>query len=162
MKQVYQELLSDYKISSESDLTNNSACMTGVFGLNQRTSKNAESYGGGAGLLFQKVMKACPALAADYMAALLRTNKNHNGPLNRKEAQPRQACVQVMTTFKEYLAKDKNCDAVEGLAAQFPNDPRAKEAFAVASPLDRGEVSGGGRELPCMIVRLRVAPKLKI
>lgn len=139
MNQVYQELLGKYGIRSESDIANNSQCMTGVFSKGQKLSNNEANYGSGPGLLFQSVMKKCPALATDYMSALLRVNKKHNGPLNRKEAQPRQECVAIMQAIKTHLSKG-GCDGLASTLAQFPNDPRANEKLAVNPPIDRGEI----------------------
>lgn len=140
MNQVYQELLGKYGIRSESDITNNSKCMTGVFGAGQKLSKNTSNYGSGSGLLFQSVMKQCPALATEYMSALLRINKKHNGPLNRKEAQPRQECVAIMEAIKNHLNSGA-CDGLSRTLAKFPNDPRATEKIAVNAPIDRGEIA---------------------
>ncbi len=132
----YNELMRHY------DNGNSSKCMRGVFAINQSLSKNDASWGSGRGLEFQNAMKKCPALAVDYMAALLRVNHHHNGPLNRKEAQPRQACVRVLDAVKAYA--QNNCGQLDAVANKFGDDPRAKNNFPVAGQIETTAPPGVG------------------
>jgi hypothetical protein len=75
LKESYQQLLQKYQYGKSG------ACMTNVYGIGQRLSKNSQSYGYGSGVQFQNVMKSCPAMATEYMLVLLRENYKHNGPL---------------------------------------------------------------------------------
>jgi hypothetical protein len=123
LNNVYKELMAEYQ-NGDSPM-----CMRDIYSINQRASKNSASYGSGEGRRFQDAMKKCPAMATDYMAALLRVNHKHNGPLNRKEARPRESCIQVMEGLKEKF--QHSCKGLEATIAGFPSDPNAQKHFAI-------------------------------
>ncbi|MEZ4814216.1 MAG: hypothetical protein R3A80_03295 [Bdellovibrionota bacterium] len=106
---IYDELMAKYERGQ-----NGVACMTGIFNIDQRLSKNTKSFGSGAALEFQNAMKSCPAMAAEYMSILLRKDVNHNGPLKRQEAQPSPECSQALTEVKKIA--ESNCNNLDAIA----------------------------------------------
>jgi len=138
------ELMSHYQaLKTKYEGGKSSKCMTGIYGINQQLSKNTESFGSGEALQFQNMMKSCPAMATEYMSLLLRTNYKHNGPLRRREAQPREACTEILNKVKELATTncDENNSKMNDLASNFAKDSRLKDKFAVAGPVDRGDLS---------------------
>jgi hypothetical protein len=127
LKRIYQELLSEYNYGKDEE-----KCMAGVFAQNVKLSKNSASAGGGEGRRFQDIMKTCPAFAADYMAALLRTNYRHNGPLIRKEARPRAACVNALTSVAKMIDQGGGdlCSQVSAVKSSDFNTPGLDQRMA--------------------------------
>jgi len=63
-----------------------SQCYLSIF--EEGTTKHSESeVGTGDGLAFQKFNKACPAFATEYVLIMLRVDRSHFGPINRKRAE---------------------------------------------------------------------------
>ena len=52
----------------------------------------AKNWGTGEGVEFQRRSKECPAFAVEYNALMIRLNRRHYGPINRKEAEFIPAC----------------------------------------------------------------------
>ena len=53
-------------------------------------------FGTGAGAEFQRFTRECPAFATEYAMVLLRVNRSHFGPINRKEAEFFQPCNDML------------------------------------------------------------------
>lgn len=123
-KRIYDELMTKYGRGQDGV-----ACMTGIFKMDQRLSKNTKSFGSGAALEFQNAMKSCPAMAAEYMSILLRRDVNHNGPLKREEAQPSAECSAALTEVKKVA--EANCGNLSAIARSQP--PAAEMRFEVAA-----------------------------
>lgn len=64
------------------------------------TSYNWSNYGSGDGLAFQVKAKNCPSFAAEFAAVTLRTLRAHYGPINRKEVQFKNECVDMLTEIE--------------------------------------------------------------
>jgi hypothetical protein len=72
---------------------------------------------------FRKLMKICPAFAAEYTATLIRVTYKHHGPLIRKEAPINSACLSM---FNAIAAKvdpqgDGSCPQLAGPADEPPS-----------------------------------------
>jgi len=52
--------------------------------------------GTGPGAEFQRFTKACPSFATEYAMIMLRVNRSHFGPINRKEAEFVQECNDML------------------------------------------------------------------
>lgn len=52
--------------------------------------------GTGPGAEFQRFTRACPAFATEYAMVLLRVNRRHFGPINRREAEFFQPCNDML------------------------------------------------------------------
>lgn len=62
--------------------------------------------GTGAGADYQEFNVACPAFAAEYAMTMLRLQRSHYGPINRKEAQVVPACNQLLKTVQDLINSD--------------------------------------------------------
>lgn len=68
-----------------------------LFQVGVKCSKaDVENFGTGPGTEFQRLTKECPAFAAEFAAIGLRNIRRHWGPINRKEAQLRPECDQLL------------------------------------------------------------------
>lgn len=65
-----------------------------------------ENYGQGAGAEFQDLSKKCPAFAVELAALGVRSNRRHWGPLNRKEAEVRAACNDLLLEIQSIVDLD--------------------------------------------------------
>lgn len=81
-------------------------CRLDVFMEGSRDEK-VDPFGTGPAAEFQRFTKACPAFATIYAAVLLRTNRNHFGPVIRKEAEFFPACEAMLKDIEEKL--DPTC-----------------------------------------------------
>jgi hypothetical protein len=54
------------------------------------SAASLENFGSGRGREFQRLSKECPAFAAEFAAIVLRNNRKHYGPINRREAELRE------------------------------------------------------------------------
>lgn len=70
-------------------------CMLDVF-KEGASCKNQSILGTGAGADYQLFNKACPAFATEYAMVMLRTQRSHYGPINRKEAEVISSCDQLL------------------------------------------------------------------
>jgi hypothetical protein len=68
--------------------------------------------GTGAGATYQAFNKSCPAFATEYAMTMLRLQRSHYGPINRREAEVVQSCnvmlkkVQDLVNADPYLCQD--------------------------------------------------------
>jgi hypothetical protein len=60
------------------------------------TDRDLENFGNGDGAEFQRLSKACPAFATEFAAVGLRNIRHHWGPINRKEAEIRPECDEML------------------------------------------------------------------
>jgi hypothetical protein len=134
LKESYQQLLQKYQYGKSG------ACMTNVYGIGQRLSKNSQSYGYGSGVQFQNVMKSCPAMATEYMSVLLRENYKHNGPLKRKEITSRESCTKVLTEAKKLSENSSYCSSVDEMVKNFPTNKVLSQNIAYVEPENRGQM----------------------
>lgn len=150
MKDIYEDLKSRYaedlkEILSSHDVspanpTDKRSCLLDTFkeGLSDAPdTTGAVEAGGGSSAEFQKIMKACPAFAADYMAALARVSFEHNGPLKRKYAQPRESCIQIMDEIVQQ--KDSVCNGIENY--NDPNELADVNYQPGTTSIDRGDLN---------------------
>lgn len=74
---------------------------------------DALTYGSGIGLDFQKKARQCPAFAAEYAAVTIRTLRKHYGPINRKEVEFKQECVNMLSEVEAIVkANPSICSAL--------------------------------------------------
>src|SRR5262249_23223753 len=59
-------------------------------------ASSLENFGSGPGRDFQQLSKECPAFAAEFAAVGLRHFRKHWGPINRKEAEIREQCDDML------------------------------------------------------------------
>lgn len=81
-------LYAEYKASPEK-------CNLAVF-KEGATCGTQSILGTGAGADYQVFNKACPAFATEYAMVMLRTQRAHYGPINRKEAEVISSCDQLL------------------------------------------------------------------
>lgn len=85
-------------------------CMLETFKVGASCA-NTSTLGTGAGADYQKFNKACPAFAAEYAMTMLRIQRSHYGPINRKEAEVIPACNQMLQKVQTLIESDPNaCD----------------------------------------------------
>lgn len=65
-------------------------------------------YGTGEGAKFQTLAKTCPAFAAEYAMISLRVLRAHYGPINRKEAELRSSCNQMLDDVQSYVDDNRS------------------------------------------------------
>jgi hypothetical protein len=58
--------------------------------------RDLENFGDGPGMEFQRLSKSCPAFAAEFAAVGLRRFRKHWGPINRREAEVRPECDDML------------------------------------------------------------------
>lgn len=71
------------------------------------SAADLENFGAGDGEEFQRLSKACPAFAAEFAAVGLRHIRTHWGPINRRGAEVRPECDQMLRQVQ---------DAVDGFS----------------------------------------------
>jgi hypothetical protein len=80
----------------------NSADLMDIFKVGVRyRDEHFENYGRGKGREFQQLTKACPAFAVEFAALGLRNVRTHWGPVNRKEAELRMECDQMLKNVQD-------------------------------------------------------------
>ena len=62
--------------------------------------------GSGAGADYQAFNKSCPAFATEYAMIMLRVQRGHYGPINRKEAEVLPACNQLLKSVQDLIDSD--------------------------------------------------------
>lgn len=67
---------------------------------------NTATLGSGAGADYQNFNKSCPAFAAEYAMTMLRIERGHYGPINRKEAEVVPACNTMLKTVQDLIEND--------------------------------------------------------
>jgi len=90
-----QQLYSEYQANTD-------RCMLDIF--KEGASCRAQSIlGTGAGADFQRFNKACPAFATEYAMTLLRVLRGHFGPINRREAEVKLQCNQMLASVQQLV-----------------------------------------------------------
>ncbi len=62
--------------------------------------------GSGAGATYQAFNKSCPAFATEYAMVMLRVQRSHFGPINRKEAELVPACESMLSGVQKIIDTD--------------------------------------------------------
>ena len=93
-----RKLYSEYK-------ANPAKCFLNVFKQGASCSSSG-ILGTGAGADYQAFNKACPAFATEYAMVMLRVQRSHYGPINRKEAQVVPACNQLLKSVQDLIDND--------------------------------------------------------
>lgn len=75
-------------------------CYAAIFAEGARSRTTPEA-GTGPGAEFQRFTKSCPAFAADYAMLMLRVDRGHYGPVNRREAEVRQVCREMLLRVEQ-------------------------------------------------------------
>jgi len=76
------------------------------------TAANLKNYGRGQGKEFQCLTKACPAFAVEFAAVGLRNVRTHWGPINRKEAELKVECDQMLKDVQYAVDEYNLCSLV--------------------------------------------------
>lgn len=87
-------------------VSNPETCKLETFKENADCPKTAKIIGTGDGAKYQAFAKSCPAFAVEYAAILLRVQRKHWGPINRKEAEVNVDCRNLFTQVQAYAGKD--------------------------------------------------------
>lgn len=82
-------------------------CLLEVFKQGASCS-SMSNLGTGVGADYQSFNKACPAFAAEYAMTMLRVQRKHYGPINRKEAEVIPACNQLLERVQDLVEADPN------------------------------------------------------
>ena len=67
---------------------------------------NTATLGTGAGADYQNFNKSCPAFAAEYAMTMLRIQRGHYGPINRKEAEVVPVCNDMLKNVQDLIESD--------------------------------------------------------
>lgn len=93
------------KLYSEYKAGNSGRCFLNVF--KEGVSCGSSSIlGSGAGAEYQAFNKSCPAFATEYAMTMLRIQRSHYGPINRKEAEVIPACNQLLKDVQDLIDRD--------------------------------------------------------
>jgi hypothetical protein len=77
------------------------------------SAADLENFGSGDGMEFQRLSKECPAFAAEFAAVGLRNIRKHWGPINRKGAEVRPECDQMLSQVQDAVdASPEICSAL--------------------------------------------------
>ncbi len=102
LKKLYDEYRAD-----------TSKCHLNVFKEGAASCKQGY-IGSGAGLEFQKFERSCPSFAAEYAMANLRVLRKHYGPINRKEAEVKAVCDDMLEKVQNVVLDNPNaCSDLE-------------------------------------------------
>ena len=110
---------------SSYDSLNSSSLLGALFDLYRNDRSNCEFdtfmeglvdkkrtvVGSGKGAEFQTLTKACPIFSVEYAMVMLRVNRRHYGPINRKEAEVRGECYEALKEV-ESIVGQAGCDEV--------------------------------------------------
>ena len=80
-------------------------CYLDVFKVGA-ASCSGSNLGTGAGVIYQAFNKSCPAFATEYAMTMLRIQRSHYGPINRKEAEVVPACGQLLKSVQDLINND--------------------------------------------------------
>ena len=80
-------------------------CFQDVFKVGV-SCKPLDILGTGAGADYQVFNIACPAFATEYAMTMLRLDRGHYGPINRKEAQVVSACNDLLKNVQDLIDSD--------------------------------------------------------
>jgi hypothetical protein len=87
---------------------------------------DAQNFGSGDGMEFQRLCKTCPAFAAEYAAVALRHIRKHWGPIIRRQAQVRPECDALLSKIQ--AAIDASPVLSDALLSGGPSMPGEKAA----------------------------------
>lgn len=74
---------------------------------------NMKNWGSGEGVEFQRLSKECPGFATEFHAIVLRNLKSHYGPILRKEAPLKLACITMFQRIRAAIeAKPSICRVI--------------------------------------------------
>lgn len=93
------------KLYSEYKASNSSRCFLDTFKEGVSCS-SMSNLGTGAGADYQAFNKSCPAFATEYAMTMLRIQRSHYGPINRKEAEVIPACDQLLKNVQDLIDRD--------------------------------------------------------
>ena len=82
-------------------------CMLDVFKVGA-SCRPQNVLGTGAGAAFQAFTKSCPAFAGEYAMTLVRLLRAHFGPINRREAEVKPQCYDMLRDVEELLEANPN------------------------------------------------------
>ena len=100
------KLYSEYKATT-------GRCLLDVFKEGASCS-SLSNLGTGAGADYQAFNKSCPAFATEYAMTMLRIQRSHYGPINRKEAEVIPACNQMLKEVQDLVNNDSYaCDDLQ-------------------------------------------------
>jgi hypothetical protein len=68
------------------------------------SAADLENFGSGDGMIFQQLSKECPAFAAEFTAVALRHRRRHWGPINRRAAEVRPECDDLLRQVQDRVA----------------------------------------------------------
>lgn len=77
-------------------------CMLDIFKVGA-SCRAQNVLGTGAGAAFQAFTKSCPAFAGEYGMTLLRLLRKHFGPINRREAEVKPQCYDLLESVQDLL-----------------------------------------------------------
>ena len=80
-------------------------CLLNVF-KEGASCKSQSILGNGAGATYQLFNKSCPAFATEYAMAMLRLQRSHYGPINRRDAEVIPACNSLLTQVSQIINQD--------------------------------------------------------
>ena len=72
------------------------------------SSSNMKNWGTGEGVTFQALTKECPGFATEYHAIMVRVNRTHYGPINKKKSEIKPACISMFERVRQAVVKDPN------------------------------------------------------
>lgn len=75
-------------------------CLFEVF-MKGVSDKKATVLGSGPGAAFQRMMKSCPAFATEYAVIMFRVNRDHFGPIKRREAELIPPCEAMLEHIEQ-------------------------------------------------------------
>lgn len=96
----FPALFAKYKSNAE-------RCRLSVF-MEGAKDRKKPLVGGGKGAEFQKFTKQCPAFASEYVAIMLRLNRRHFGPINRKEAEYLESAEKMFEQIESIVDAEVN------------------------------------------------------
>ena len=82
---------------------NPATCNYNIF-MEGLSNRNAPTIGTGVGADFQVFSKQCPAFATEYALAIFRLNRNHYGPIVRKEAEYVGSCNTMLQNVEAVVS----------------------------------------------------------
>lgn len=92
------KLYAEYQAKPES-------CLLDIFKEGASCS-SLSNLGSGSGEAYQAFNKSCPAFATEYAMVMLRVQRGHYGPINRREAEVVPACNQLLKDVAAFISSD--------------------------------------------------------
>jgi hypothetical protein len=109
-----------------------------------------KNWGEGPGVEFQQLAKQCPAFAVDYAAVLLRNNRRHFGPINRRRAELRPEADAMFLEVEAYVTSHGGPDVW------------SEQANAVPSPNILGNLEGVFRQQVEQLIAVAAERQLEL